>query len=319
MARKPRLHIPGGLYHVMLRGNGGQSIFFGEADRQYFETLIAEGITRFGHQIHAYCWMTNHVHLALQVHQIPLSKIMQNLSFRYTRWLNRQHGRTGHVFQGRYKALLVDADAYLLPLIRYIHLNPVRAGLVQDPFCYRWSSHRAYLGQDGVEWLTSAWVLSLFADTVPIARQRYAQFVAEGLQEGHRQDFHQGTTHSLILGDDVFINDALKASQQESLVRLTPHTIIAAVCAQRQLDLRALQAADRSWHLAETRASVAYLAVETGAATLTTIGALVHRDVATLSHAVRRLRNKLVDHAELRQEVVRIEEQLRRRADDITG
>lgn len=303
----------------MLRGNGGQPIFFGDADRQSFEALVAEGVTRFGHRIHAYCWMTNHVHLALQVHHTPLSKIMQNLSFRYTRWLNRQHGRTGHVFQGRYKALLVDADAYLLPLIRYIHLNPVRAGLVQAPAAYRWSSHRSYLGQTSVEWLTSDWVLSLFAGPVSVARQRYAQFVAEGMQEGHRQDLHQGTIHSLILGDDIFINEALKAAHQEPLVRLTPHTIIAVVCAQRQLDAKVLQAADRSRYVAETRALVAYLAVEMGTATLTTIGALVRRDVATLSHAVRRLRNTLVDNAALRQEVVCLEEQLRKRAGDITG
>jgi hypothetical protein len=204
-------------------------------------------------------------------------------------------------------------------LIRYIHLNPVRARLVQEPAAYRWSSHRAYLGQAGVEWLTRDWVLSLFAGPVPVARQRYAQFVAEGMQEGHRQDFHRGTTHGLILGDDDFINDALKAAKQEPRIRLTPHAIIAAVCAQRQLDARALQAADRSRHLAETRALVAYLAVETGAATLTTIGALVNRDVATLSHAVRRLRNKLVDNTELRQEVDRLEAQLSRRAEGITG
>jgi len=113
MARKPRIHLDGALYHVMLRGNGGQSIFLSDEDRDAFEALVAQGVSRFGHRIHAYCcWMGNHVHLAIQVAETPLSKIMQNLAFRYTRWFNRREQRIGHLFQGRFKALLVDADSY---------------------------------------------------------------------------------------------------------------------------------------------------------------------------------------------------------------
>ncbi len=136
MARKPRLHIPGGLSHVMLRGNGGQDIFFSDNDRFYFQSLVEEGVKRFEHRIHAYCWMRNHVHLAIQVGEIPLSKIIQNLSFRYTRYINKKKSQIGHLFQGRYKAILIDADSYLLELVRYIHLNPVRAKLVTNPADY---------------------------------------------------------------------------------------------------------------------------------------------------------------------------------------
>ena len=150
MARKPRLHLPGGLYHVMLRGNGGQAIFFSDADRYHLYLLLQEGVERFGHRIHGFCAMTNHLHLAVQVAKAPLSKIMQNLSFRYTRWINQRQRRVGHLFQGRYKAILVDADSYLLELVRYIHLNPVRTGLVKDPLDYPWSGHRAYLGSGGL-------------------------------------------------------------------------------------------------------------------------------------------------------------------------
>ena len=106
MARKPRLHADGALYHVMLRGNGGTDIFHHDDDRRRFEALVAEGVKRFEHLIHAYCWMTNHVHLAIQVGAIPLSTIIQNMAFRYARWLNRRQGRFGQVFQGRYKAIL---------------------------------------------------------------------------------------------------------------------------------------------------------------------------------------------------------------------
>jgi REP-associated tyrosine transposase len=143
----------------MLRGNGGQPIFFADADRYRLYLLLQEGVERYGHRIHAFCLMSNHLHLAMQVAEVSLSKILQNLSFRYTRWVNRQQGRMGHLFQGRYKALLVDADSYLLELVRYIHLNPVRAGLVDEPSAYPWSGHWAYLGEEILPWLTTEWVL----------------------------------------------------------------------------------------------------------------------------------------------------------------
>jgi len=146
MARKPRLHVPGGLYHVILRGNARQDIFFAPRDRTLFYELLQEGVTRFGYRVHAFCLMTNHVHLALQTGDQVLSAGMQNLSFRYARYANQRLDRVGHLFQGRFKAFLVDQDAYGLALVRYIHLNPVRARLVSQAAAYPWSSHRAYLG-----------------------------------------------------------------------------------------------------------------------------------------------------------------------------
>ena len=159
MARKPRLHVPGGLYHAILRGNARQQIFHGTGDRLRFYGLLADGVARFGYRVHAFCLMTNHVHLALQAGETPLSAGMQNLGLRYTQHLNARLRRVGHVFQGRFKAFLVDQDAYGLALVRYLHLNPVRARLVRAPAAYRWSSHRAYLGREGLAWLSTDWVL----------------------------------------------------------------------------------------------------------------------------------------------------------------
>jgi putative transposase len=147
MARKPRIHLSGGFYHIILRGNGGQDIFLSDADRYRFLLLLQEGTCRFGYRVHAFCLMTNHLHLVLQAGNIPLSRGLQNLSFRYTRWVNGREKRTGHLFQGRYKAVLIDGDSYLLELVRYIHLNPLRAGMVQNPEEYPWTSHPAYLGR----------------------------------------------------------------------------------------------------------------------------------------------------------------------------
>ena len=200
MARKPRILIEGGFYHVMLRGNGGDAIFFSDDDRVEFERLVAEGVTRFGHRIHAYCWMTNHVHLAIQTESTPLSKIIQNLAFRYTRWVHRRQNQIGHLFQGRYKAIMVEADSYFLELVRYIHLNPVRAGLVRNPEDHFWSGHDAYLGRRHVAWLTTEWVLSQWGTRINAARARYRQFVREGVAEGRREDFHRGNQAGQLLG-----------------------------------------------------------------------------------------------------------------------
>ncbi|MCP4307705.1 MAG: transposase [bacterium] len=216
MARKPRLHVPGGLYHVMLGGNGGQDVFYDEEDRYHLYLLIQQGVERYGHRIHAFCCMTNHIHLAIQVAEDPLSGIMQNLSFRYTRWINKKQARTGHLFQGRYKAILVDAHTYLLELVRYIHLNPVRAGMVEKPEDYAWSGHRAYMGIETLPWLETDWVLSQFAKRLTTCRKRYAVFVKEGIEEGYRQEFHHGGEDGRVLADDRFLEQVLGKRVQPS-------------------------------------------------------------------------------------------------------
>jgi hypothetical protein len=125
--------------------------------------------------------MNNHVHLAVQVGDISLSKIMQNLSFRYTQYSNRKQNKTGHLFQGRYKAILVDADDYLLELVRYIHLNPYRVGLVSEVDDLQWTSHASYAENLEVPLLTTDWVLSQFGSDVDSARARYRKFIQDGM------------------------------------------------------------------------------------------------------------------------------------------
>lgn len=158
MARKARIHYPGALYHVILRGNAGEQVFSDDVDRTKFCLLVQEGIERFGHRVHAFCLMSTHVHLAVQVGDGALSRIMQNLAFRYTQWYNRRYGRIGHLFHGRYKANVVEVDSYLVSLVRYIHLNPVRAGMVDRPEEYGWSSHRFSMGAGEVPWLERGFV-----------------------------------------------------------------------------------------------------------------------------------------------------------------
>src|SRR6266849_7967662 len=148
MARRPRLFAPGLLYHVIARGNQRQPTFLTDADYEAYLARLARYRKRYGVFLYAYCLMPNHVHLLAETPEAPLSRFMQGLQQSYTQRFNRVYGTVGHLFQGRYKAIVCDRDEYLMALIRYIHLHPVRAGLVEDPDAYPYSGHRAYLGAD---------------------------------------------------------------------------------------------------------------------------------------------------------------------------
>jgi REP element-mobilizing transposase RayT len=288
MARKPRLHVPGGLYHVILRGNARQDIFFTVEDRRRFYELLAEGVERYGYRVHAFCLMTNHVHLALQAGDQALSVGLQNLSFRYTRHLNARLKRVGHLFEGRFKAYLVDRDSYGLSLVRYIHLNPVRARMVQQPAAYPHSSHRAYLGRGDLPWLTIDWMLAQFGPRMGVARSRFVRFVNAGRAEGHNDAFYGGKADSRIVGEEDFVRKILwpkrKPSKPPSIDALKAH-----VRSRYDLAQKELLAAGRSRRPAEARALIAWLALKSRSASLTQLAQTFQRDLSTLSHAVSRL------------------------------
>jgi REP element-mobilizing transposase RayT len=311
MARKPRIHYPGALYHVILRGNDDEEIFFVHGDRTHFLRLVEGGVARFGHRIHAFCLMANHVHLAIQVAEVPLSKIMQNLSFRYTGWINKRRGRLGHLFQGRYKAILVDQDSYLLELTRYIHLNPVRAGLVKDPAAYPWSGHRYYLGHEKAPSLTTDWVLSQFSKQMGAARAQYAQFVADGLGGGRRTEFHRGNHEGRLLGDDDFVGRVLARAKTQFRRPPSLRAIVAAVCGEGDFSEAALHAPGRRSQTAQARWLVGLLASDLHSASLTEVARYFGRDVATLSNGVRQLHERSNEDKQFRDRVAGLEKRLR--------
>ena len=294
MARKPRIHLPGGLYHVILRGNGGQPVFLTDKDRYRFYLLLQEGTCRFGYRVHAFCLMTNHIHLAIQAGEIPLSRGMQNLSFRYTRWINWREKRTGHLFQGRYKAVLVDGDSYLLELVRYIHLNPVRAGMVKEPEEYPWTGHNAYLEKEVLPWLTTEPMLARFGKAVDKARAGYRAFVLDGLGEEHRPEFHGAGTDSRLLGDDNFMDKCLSGLGERQR-RLTAQQIAEAVTRTYGMSLADLRANSQQRIASEARAVAGWLARESGCVSLSAIANLVNRDVGSISSSVRRLSDRMPD------------------------
>ena len=149
MARPLRIEFPGALYHVTARGHARAAVFLDDDDRRRFLALLAETAERRGWTCHAYCLMDNHYHLLVETSSADLGRGMRQINGVYTQRFNRAHGRAGHVFQGRYKAILVEKQAYLLELSRYVVLNPVRAGMVAKPGDWMWSSYRRTAARRG--------------------------------------------------------------------------------------------------------------------------------------------------------------------------
>ncbi len=204
MARRPRVEFPGGLYHVISRGNRRQAVFSGDEDRDRFVRKLRDYKKRYGFRLYAYVLLDNHIHLLLETGSHPLSKIMQGILQSHSQYYNRRYGTAGHLFQGRYTAILCEKDAYLLQLVRYIHLNPVRAGLVRDPAGYRWSSHNSYLAAESGDLIDADLVLALFSQRRATAVAEYEEFVSAAIGEGRREDYYR-VTDQRFLGSQEFV------------------------------------------------------------------------------------------------------------------
>lgn len=203
MPRKPRLYVPGALYHILSRGNNRQNIFLSDHDYQKFLKVLEQIKNQRPFFLYAYCLMPNHFHLLLEVSQCPPSVILQRLLTSYTLYFNKIHQKNGHLFQGRYKAILCDKDAYFLELVRYIHLNPVRTGLVRMPSEWKWSGHREYLDLDKRGLIDQNAVLNYFGEEGELTFSRYAAFVNEGIALGHKKELYPREKES-YLGDHKF-------------------------------------------------------------------------------------------------------------------
>ncbi len=188
MARRPRILFPGAVYHVTARGDRQEPIFVDDIDRRLLLGIVGDGMQRFGAHAYAFCLMGNHYHFVVCTPQPNLPRLMRHLNGVYTQAHNRRHGKVGHVFQGRFKAELVDTDAYLLQACRYVELNPVRAELCADAMRWRWSSCRSVLGLATPQpWLDVSAVLGHLLGRTPTsdsdfvaARRVYADWLAVG-------------------------------------------------------------------------------------------------------------------------------------------
>lgn len=203
MSRPLRLELAGGLYHVTSRGDGREDIYLSDADRLAWLEVFTQVCERFNWVCHAWCQMTNHYHLVLETPEANLSQGMRQLNGVYTQRFNRSHNRVGHVFQGRYKAILVERDSYLLELSRYVVLNPLRARMVERLENWPWSSYHATCGQAAApDWLQTDWVLAQFSRQRAAAIRKYIAFVHEGARLPRVWTQLQG---QIYLGSDVFV------------------------------------------------------------------------------------------------------------------
>jgi putative transposase len=215
MTRPLRIEFPGAVYHITSRGNAKAPIFLDDKDRQDFLEILRSIINRFNWLCHTYCLMNNHYHMLIETFEGNLSKGMRQLNGLYTQLFNRKHKRVGHLYQGRYKAILVDKDNYLLSLCRYIVLNPVRAGLANYPEEWKWSSYRSTIGKDkAVACLTIEWILSQFGNERNEAIEKYKDYVKS---EDHQKSPLDSLKGQILLGKASFLNkvtDLLKDKEK---------------------------------------------------------------------------------------------------------
>jgi putative transposase len=281
MARPLRIEFPGALYHVTARGDRQEAIFLDDQDRAGFLALLGETCERFGAAVHAYCLMGNHYHVVLSTRAANLSQAMRHLNGVYTQRFNRRHGKVGHVFQGRFKAVLVDRDAYLQAVCRYVDLNPVRAGMVAAPADWAWSSYRALTGlAEALPWLDTALLYALLVpEAVPEAERarrappRYAAWV----QAGRDQPLWPGALRQQVyLGDEAFVQRARALAGAPALQKAqNPHP-------QRAEPLTLAQWLERS----PSREQALWMAHQQGGMTLTAIAAEMGLSLGRVSQLV---------------------------------
>ncbi len=207
MARPLRIEYPGAFYNVTSRGNEQKDVFKSQKDREKFLSYVESAVVRYGAVVHTWCLMSNYYHLLLETPSGNLSQIMRHIDGAYTTYVNVKRQRAGHLFQGRYQATLVEADAYALALSRSMHLNPVRAGMVAKPEHYQWSSYRSSIGQCTTPgWLKTGCILGYCGRKAPDAKNTYRRFV-EDLLDSEYESPLKAAVASTVLGRSAFVRE----------------------------------------------------------------------------------------------------------------
>jgi len=299
--RKPRIFRPTSFYHVLLRGNNGQDIFFSDMDRCRLCLIIQQGIERYNHHIHGFCFMTNHIHLIIQTGTTPLSIIMHHLGSNYARYINRIHKRIGHLFQGRFKAILIDAQDYLLELVRYVHLNPVRAGVVALPEQYLWSGHLAYIGVKEISWLYQDWILTKFHQFEIPARQLYIEYVKKGIGEKSRDEFYQGSHEGRILGNDSFFESVIEKINNQKSISLSLNILINIALDTLKIPLIAIKSNGKTSELTQARGIIALLVREQGHLSMKELALILGKHRDSLIRLAGQIEKKTYENNELAQ------------------
>jgi len=283
MSRRPRLFVPGGFYHVTARGNHQQPLFRDVVDYRALEHIVATALEPARARLHAYCWMTNHIHLLVELSDLPLGVLMHRIATRFSRAAQKRVPTTGHYFERRYHAILVDVDQYFLTLLRYIHMNPVSAGMVADPDSYRWSSHDIYAGRRRVSWVTTDFGLALFSPRVVEARARYRRYVSVATPVGEPVANSQDPRVLGVLPTVESCTPCVVRNERPSL-----DVIAAEICAEYGIVLSELVSGQRRSDFHRARDAFVARAMRAGVASQLQVATFLNRSAAAISRAAAR-------------------------------
>ena len=318
MGRAWRIEYEGALYHLMSRGNDGQDIYLNDDDRNLFLETISEMSERFEVNIFAYVLMSNHYHLLVRTKRANLKKAMQWFGTTYTRRFNNRNFKKGHLFQGRYKSILVQNDAYLMQLSCYIHRNPLRAGIVRRLIDYKWSSYPIYAyGKKGPEWLTTQVILSYFkgADKHKQYREKVQKYAEE--EKRLLEDIH----HGMILGAKKFV-DKIRTQflpdiphnalpQQKQLAKdIKLDDVLKKSAKVIQIDLDNCVQAKRLRGIDKHKRDIlVYLLWNKGLMTNEQLGRVFNISNSAVSHSVKRFKEKMIDDKKVKTQFEKLNSQ----------
>lgn len=320
MPRQARLDVPGALHHIMVRGINKSAIFDDDQDKARFLERLGKNVTEGKCAIYAWVLMDNHVHLLFKSGKDSVSAVMRKLLTWYAQYYNRRHRRTGHLFENRYKSILCDEDNYLLALVRYIHLNPIRAKFVQTMEqldLYPWSGHRAVIGKAHHPWMGTEYVLAQFATTLRKARNAYRRFMTEGLSQGHVPEFtggglirsHGGWSQVIamrrrgqkeeadqrILGGGDFVESILREADDRQVRQLkhrragkTINKVIEEECKKQKVSIAEVRGGSKRRKVSATRAGIACRSMEELGLTAAEIARHLGVNTSSITRAIER-------------------------------
>jgi len=321
MPRRERLDAPGALHHIMVRGINKAAIFNDDQDRQRFLKRLGENVTAAGAVVYAWVLMTNHVHILFKSGKKGISTVMRKQLTWYAQYYNRRHRRTGHLFENRYKSILCEEDNYLLALVRYIHLNPVRAKIVatiNELDRYPWSGHSAVMGKKENDWMDISYALTQFGSRKNTARTAYRAFVVEGMQQGKipeltggglvrskggwskvesaRRSGRKEEYDERILGSGEFVNAVFREIEEKSRLQLklrragsTIGKIIDQECKEINISKEELKGGSRRRKVCVLRVQIAKRGLDELGLSLAEIARHVGVSTSGIARAVKRL------------------------------
>ena len=284
MARRPRVFAPGLLYHVIVRGNQRRKTFRCDDDYRAYLDRLEKYRSQCHVRIYAYCLMPNHVHLLVETGSTPLAKFMQGLQQSYTQHFNRSYRKVGHLFQGRYQAIICDRDKYLMALVRYIHLNAVRAKLVTRPERYVYSGHNSYLTNGTAKIVEVTAILKLLG-----GKKAYERFVLEGIGESHNEEYY-AVADQRFLGEQGFGEEISRDAEpnEERKANKPLEAGFKEIARRVGTTPELLRSKDRRWEVSTKRAEAVALMVREYGYAVSAVAQHLGRDQANVSTMLSR-------------------------------